>query len=144
MLSNVKVAQAFAEGKTIGYARNMFIDSDTIYSYGYHFPIARMTKQKDEDGKTIVLFTNRGYSNTTAKHKSHVYSALFRAGYRVIECDIKDGRVTENTIKYLQEQIDELHKKVLRARKEWNKKMHFDKATKLTQDVATLRSIYSI
>jgi hypothetical protein len=64
MLSNKKVAEAFANGKAMGASGNMFISGDTVYSYGYHFPIARMTDKVDEEGRKIVLFTYRGYSNT--------------------------------------------------------------------------------
>lgn len=48
--------------------RSLYFERDTIYSYGYHFPIA-----KHLNGK--ILFTTRGYSNTTAKHISIVSSA---------------------------------------------------------------------
>lgn len=52
---------------------NMFADksNQTIYSYGYHFPIARHTGNK----LAPVLYTSKGYSNTTAKHKSTVWGA---------------------------------------------------------------------
>ena len=40
-----------------------FID-DTIYSYGSHFPIARHVNG-------VVLFTDRTYGNSTAKHINH-------------------------------------------------------------------------
>ncbi|MCC5780519.1 hypothetical protein H7H48_15770 [Nitratireductor sp. B36] len=46
----------------------MFYEGDTIYSYGYHFPIA--TLMADAEGRTVVLFTTDNYSTSTAKHKS--------------------------------------------------------------------------
>jgi len=42
-----------------------------IYSYGHHFCIAIIDPAAD-----VVLFTTRGYSNTTAKHISLVNSAV--------------------------------------------------------------------
>lgn len=48
---------------------NVFFEGRTIFSYGKHFPIA--TIQGND-----VLFTLRSYSNTTAKHISHVRGAI--------------------------------------------------------------------
>jgi hypothetical protein len=49
----------------------MFFNGSTIYSYGHHFPIAKHIV--NEQGQRAVLYTERNYSNTTAKHKSHVW-----------------------------------------------------------------------
>jgi hypothetical protein len=46
--------------------RNLYFYDKSIYSYGSHFCIAKFT-----DSKTL-LFTERSYSNTTAKHISCV------------------------------------------------------------------------
>lgn len=67
-LPHVFARQSQSEGKTSG--RNFFFEGNVIYSYGYHFPIAKILNNG------IVLFTNRGYSNTTAKHISATRSAL--------------------------------------------------------------------
>lgn len=45
---------------------NFYFRGDTIYSYGSHFPIAKHVV--NEKGEKAVLFTERSYSNTTAKH----------------------------------------------------------------------------
>ena len=47
----------------------MFFEGDTVYSYGYHFPIAKHV------GRGTVLFTEDSYSNSTAKHKNEVLLA---------------------------------------------------------------------
>lgn len=49
---------------------SMFCDRDTIYSYGYHYPIARW-----HDDKT-VFFNADGYSVSTARHKRIVWWSL--------------------------------------------------------------------
>ena len=50
---------------------NMFYEGDTIYSYGYHFPIARI------DGDAgCILFTTDSRSVSTAKHKTIVRRAV--------------------------------------------------------------------
>lgn len=56
-----------------GKARNnrqVFYDGPTIYSFGRHFPIARYL-----DPKT-VLFTSKGYSQSTSGHKFLVERAI--------------------------------------------------------------------
>lgn len=69
-MDNRTLAQKFSEGATSGKGSHMFIEGDTIYSYGHHFPIAKRLP----DGK--VLFNTEGYSSTTAKQKSYVRRAL--------------------------------------------------------------------
>jgi hypothetical protein len=45
---------------------NGFVDNNIIYSYGYHFPIAK--RHIAEDGKETIFFTLKSYSCTTGKH----------------------------------------------------------------------------
>lgn len=52
---------------------NFFFEKNIIYSYGHHFPIAKHVT--NENGNSAILFTERRYSNTTAKHISIVRSA---------------------------------------------------------------------
>ena len=53
-----------------GKSSNMFFEDGIIYSYGYHFPIARHIN------KNVILFTNRGYSISTSKHISYTKQAI--------------------------------------------------------------------
>lgn len=46
----------------------------TIYSYGYHFPIATMYERKD--GVKFVLFTTQSYSSSTGGHKNAVWYSV--------------------------------------------------------------------
>lgn len=143
-MTNTQLAERFATSEKEGKANSMFIENNTIFSYGYHFPIARKMDKTDENGKTIVLFTNRGYSNTTAKHKNDVWGALYQAGYRIITCDVSRGIVTNEVLESLKKEIDELHGKEARARKEWSRESHHNQAEKLSEDVATLQQAYSL
>lgn len=60
------VAHAFATHGMIkeayGERGNMFFKDNTIYSYGWHFPIARFINHN------TILFTLDSYSNSTSKH----------------------------------------------------------------------------
>jgi len=51
-----------------GRAGNIFFRNGRLYSYGHHFCIAQYVK--NANGEVAVLFTERGYSVSTAKHKS--------------------------------------------------------------------------
>lgn len=51
-----------------GSAGNIFFRNGKLYSYGHHFGIAQYVK--NAIGQVAVLFTERGYSVSTAKHKS--------------------------------------------------------------------------
>jgi hypothetical protein len=142
-MTNTQLAERFANTEKEGKANSMFIDGDTIFSYGYHFPIARKTDKTDENGRKIVLFTDRGYSMTTAKHKNQVWGALAQAGHRIITCDVSMSRAS-NAIESLNKEIDELHGKEKRARKEYTRESYYNQAEKLTEDVATLRQAFSL
>lgn len=78
MKSNIEIARAFAAGATRGYAANLFIENETIYSYGHHFPVAKKLK----DG--IYLFNVSRYSNSTSKHQSDTAGALSQQGAKLI------------------------------------------------------------
>jgi len=71
---------------------NFYFDGKTIYSYGRHFPIAKhIVNDKGEAG---VLFTERTYSNTTAKHISVVRSAASHKN--IVYCCSPDLNHKEN------------------------------------------------
>ena len=75
-----EVAKRFANGATKGKGCNVFIDGDTIYSYGYHFPIARRVREgggEGYEGRVVAyLFNSDSYSSSTSKHQSYVRGAL--------------------------------------------------------------------
>ena len=65
-----------------GRASRVFFESGVIYSYGRHFPVARFAPEFGD----IVLFTDRGYSNSTSKHKSIIRAAI-PDSYQIVYCD---------------------------------------------------------
>ncbi len=75
MASHNQVAHAWAHQtgrQTKGH--NMFYVGDTIYSYGYHYAIARLITMTS--GECVVLMNSNGYSVSTNKHKSIVSRAV--------------------------------------------------------------------
>lgn len=72
-MKNKDVAEAFAEGKREGKGNSMFIDGNTIYSYGNHFPMAI----RIWDGDTYKFIWNSDkYSATTSRHQGYVFRAI--------------------------------------------------------------------
>lgn len=120
------VAHAWANqtGKhTRGF--NMFYDGPTIYSYGRHFAVAKLYPEQG-----IVLFTSRGYSVSTAKHKSIVSRAIDHTRYTVIPVRNVTGDHDANHAEMIR-QIGELMQQSARARAAWKKTMYMDNAEKL-------------
>ena len=58
--------------KSKGFA--MFYEGDTIYSWGYHFPIAKFVTAPN--GERVVLINKDSYSVSTSKHQCLVRRAL--------------------------------------------------------------------
>lgn len=68
---NKQLADAFAKGAAKGRGSNLFIDGDTIYSYGYHFPVATRLQSG-------FWITDKKYSQSTTRHTSLVRYAILR------------------------------------------------------------------
>ena len=82
VLSPSEVAHVFAnqtQSEARTQTKNFYFYNQNIYSYGHHFCIARFV-----DNETL-LFTERGYSNTTAKHINLVRHAT--SHIKKIYCD---------------------------------------------------------
>lgn len=90
-------------------SRNFFFEGKTIYSYGYHFPIAKYVDQE------TILMTYRGYSNTTSKHIGVVRSAI-PYDVKVIYCYSPEFDHEANLNKYAS-QIEEELNGITNARK---------------------------
>jgi len=76
MASHAEVAKRWADGGRAIKGHNVFMgpDGKTIYSYGYHYPIARRTR--DKDGNECVLFNAVPSSVSTEKQKGIVRWAI--------------------------------------------------------------------
>lgn len=92
--------------------RSFFFRGNTIYSYGHHFPIAKHTQTID--GQHIVLFTERGYSNTTSKHISITRAAANHLN--IVYCFNPESSHEVN-FKFWLQQIEQEAEKLAKARK---------------------------
>jgi hypothetical protein len=86
VFSNKDVANVWAKRQQ-NYGRNsnetFYFKNDVLYSYGSHFPVAKF-EWSPVDNRRAVLFTLRGYSNSTAKHINLAWRAV--QGREVIHC----------------------------------------------------------
>jgi hypothetical protein len=90
---------------------SFFFRNNTIYSYGYHFPIAKHIEFK---GVQALLFTLRKYSNTTAKHINYVSQATNHLNK--IYCAHPEAPHEDN-FKFWLEQCQEICNKLAKAKK---------------------------
>jgi hypothetical protein len=76
--SHADVVHAFAnsgsEAGSYGRSGNIFFENGTLFSYGRHYVIAKYAETNA--GETVILFSDRRYSNSTSKHQSIAASAL--------------------------------------------------------------------
>lgn len=92
---------------------SLFFNRSTIYSYGDHFAIAKHIV--NEQGQRAILFTLRGYSNTTAKHISSVWMSC--KNDNIIHCAYPNGKHEDNFKYWEQEAEHDGASKLAKARK---------------------------
>ena len=70
-MNHEQLAHVWAQGDSSRNlkATNMFLENNVIYSYGYHFPIAKHCGN-------YVMLTNASYSHSTSKHIGYVRHAI--------------------------------------------------------------------
>lgn len=69
--SHSQLVGRFKEGKVTGKSSSMFIEGDTLYSYGHHFPLLERMQHWGED--KFLMNADR-YSVTTSGHQSRCFS----------------------------------------------------------------------
>lgn len=81
--SNKDVARAFAQGRTefSNGKGTFYIEDGVLYSYGSHFPMARIRGD-------VVLVTADTYSNTTQRHFSLMYRALHGGSRKILHVKV--------------------------------------------------------
>ena len=85
---------------------SVFIDGDTLYSYGYHFPLAKRL------GGGVFVINSNPTTNTTCRHRSQVMSGIQSYGYPFIvmcsDCDINNLHTDMEGV--IKERVDGLRK----------------------------------
>jgi len=119
---------------------NMFYDGATIYSYGYHFPIAKHVR--DAGGEHVVLFTTDSYSSSTSTHKSHTSGACSHLNVFQVPCVTASTKAVHKSNykamkKALRERLIALGRK--RTALDWHYKAYIDALKKLNSYTAAFK-----
>lgn len=113
-MNNSMVAHLWAnEKKESGKGSNLFFEGRSIYSYGYHFEVGRIVRNKC--GEKAYLLNDKYYSSSTCQHQRYVRSAIptgskvFSVGYNMSD----DGSMAFITSRLeLIKEVIEKYKKV--------------------------------
>ncbi len=92
----------FKDGATHGKASNMFIEGDTLYSYGHHFPLAvRRDAQEGYD----FLINGDSRSVSTSAHQNQ----CFKLGPQIPFSALNAARIDPHELKVIEATKDEWH-----------------------------------
>ena len=120
---------------------NFHFRDQTIYSYGGHFPIARLIS--NDRGERAVLFTSRGYSPTTSHHKSLVSRAIPQ-GLPVWSVTFPDRVDPQTCLNCTLGHYRETLSKAKAARASGNRPWLLGKAKELSEQYVALGRFWSI
>ena len=122
-------------------ARNVYFNGPIIYSYGSHYPMARIVT--DRGAVPFVLVSSRGYSPTTSGHTGAALAAVSHLRYmRVPRVEVDSG-AAEN-IAYLIAETETALVKSARARVSWSRDSHLRQASELADNARFLADAYGI
>ncbi len=82
--------------KESGKASNIFFGNDTIYSYGYHYPLA--TFRTLQDGSVVALVNSTPSTVTTNKQKGWVRSSIHSVPQHLLSVDKWGAIVDQATL----------------------------------------------
>lgn len=141
---NYTTAKNFVQGYEAN-ANNLRTDGNILVSY--YTVIGLRAEYKNTNFANVLFLCRAGYSNTTRKHKSHVYSNASRYGYKVIEVNevrpYTDKEHAKN-LKGFEEAVKEYTDKAKRARKEWNKRYYTEQAEQEKANEAIYKAVYKL
>jgi hypothetical protein len=94
---------------------SFYFQGDTIYSYGTHFPIAKLATAPN--GEQVIFVTTRTYSNTTAKHISAVHRGIRNTHRKVLYVNDPTEVVGVHNVEQMKRDFAEVEAKHAKARK---------------------------
>lgn len=118
---------------------NMFYEGPTIFSYGHHFPIARIVT--NERGEQAVLLTTDTYSVSTSKHITYTWRACSHMLTFSVPFVDHRGSASDNARAYIVRIVDYLEK-AKRARV--YKDSHMRSAERLTQEARDFIAFFDV
>lgn len=142
--SHYDVARAWASREYEGGKSDhrVFFERDVIYSYGRHFPIARLLDTPT--GGVAALYTSERYSVSTSKHKSIVASALCRADIPYVIVKNVDHFNPQGALDEMRECYYELLAEAVKSRKPDNLEWRLRRANEERSKALRFMSIMGI
>lgn len=145
MKTNRETATAFVNGKQAD-GSNLRTDGSILVSY-YTVIGTKAERYNATEGRETIFLCRAGYSNTTRKHKAHVYSAACRKGYKVMElAKVQPYGETDHAtnIASFKGYIETLKGKAERARKEYTKAAYLRQADEEAANMETYKRIFKL
>ena len=145
MKTNRETASAFINGKQAD-GSNLRTDGTILVSY-YTVIGTRADHYNTAEGRETIFLCRAGYSNTTRKHKAHVYSAACRKGYKVIELANVQPYGEKDHAKNIESFKDEIasqQRKADHARKEYTKAAYLRQADRESANMETYKRIFKL
>lgn len=157
-MSNQEIAHKFFHSvkRDAGRAGNLWFSGETIYSYGYHFPIAtivarnelplakrnkkRLAELLPSNDNRVLLFTTRGYSNSTSRHISYVRRA--NPGLPVVWMPYPDN--AEKSITELRRDLDSSIRDLAAMRTSGKKESRLNELNTRIQQSNTLVELFGL
>ena len=145
MKTNNETANAFVHGMQAN-GSNLHTDGIILVSY-YTVIGTRAEYYNTTEGRETIFLCRAGYSNTTRKHKAHVYSAACRKGCKVIEiAKVQPYGETDHAknIESFKDEIASLQRKADHARKEYTKAAYLRQADRESANMETYKRIFKL
>lgn len=98
--------------QNFGKGSSMYFEGNIIYSYGNHYEIAQIVEAPNLE--KVFFINSNGYSNTTAKHTSHVWRSIpdnfkvFKVPFKITSSYYSGSRVQSFKVEYLPEIIESM------------------------------------
>ena len=115
---------------------SLFFEGDTLYSYGYHYPIARHCEEFH-----AVLFNAEHSSTTTESHKSMAMMAVSHLE-DVFTVPNLDCVGSQENMDWYREEVEKLLKKSMRART--NTEFYYDMANRMFEEAQRYAEVFGL
>ncbi len=128
------VEKFYKQEETSGRCNSLFFEYNTLYSYGSHYPLAKIITIK---GVKYSLINITGYSNTTSKH---IGIARYYSPYPIIEVKTPLDYINKaEMLEKLKSAVDKAKNKEKRARLENMREYHRQNITTLEGYITLLK-----
>lgn len=95
-MNNSELCHLWAnQSRATAKGSNLFFEGATLFSYGYHFKVAKRIML---DGERIALFNPQSYSQSTSKHQSFARRAACHLECAFVDCDLWEGITSKEAL----------------------------------------------